>query len=294
MGNEEFYALAAQITVGETEIAGALGRLRGDEVRALLDGKTPWRRALAARARRLGETGREAEAEWLAVLAAAEPVAVREALERIEPSERGVRVAIARRRRASAEATAAERSAAIGELGAERVRELLSRLDCYRRLVEVAADARRAVAEREAAVTLAADDYDAVRGGVGAPSHAEIRAELSGAGERRRLGDELGRLRGEGVAVAELGEAIAAVGVERVRGALEQEAPFGRLCVQAAAASAEEERRAWLVAGAAGAGRCWRAVGREVWVRSDAGLRSRPLAVALSELRGGGDEARPS
>ncbi len=279
---EAVYAAMREIDdrVDEPLLLRSVDRIGVEVVRTLVGARTPLRRACCERICPLSP-GESELAEALCVVGACDPARVDDACDTIRPEESSVRRRIARRRRAGIPAEELERAAAV--LGVERTRELLSHRDCYRRLVAVAADAASSLSEREAAVNLAAGDYDAVRAMVGAPRFEEI-----GRRERRGgLGAALRRERKRGVTEQAVVAAVERLGCECVETALAQDGlPFGHLCLEAAASSSGEERAAWVTLGAAGGARTWRALPRRtVRLGGRNGQRELPVAEALAEVR---------
>jgi len=251
-----------------------------DVVRSLVGDRRPLRRACCERICALPMCdGKLAQA--LCVIGACDPGRVDDVCDTIRPEESSVRRRIARRRRAGVAADDVGRAASV--LGEEQVREMLSHRDCYRRLVTVAADPGSSLSERDAAVTLAAGDYEAARAMVGAPSFEQIGRR----GRRGALGAALRRERKRGIAEPAIAEAIATLGAERVEAALAQNGlPFGRMCLEAAASSSSEERTAWVTLGAAGAACTWRALPRRtVRLGGRNPERELPVAEALAEVR---------
>jgi hypothetical protein len=279
---EDVYRAMREIEgrIDEALLLRSVDRIGVEEVRALVGGRLALRRACCERIRALAAEDREL-AQALCVVGASDPGRVDDACDVVRPAESSVRRRIARRRRAGVSAEELER--ALERLGKRRAREVLSRRDCYRRLVGVAADSARGLSERDAAVTVAAADYDAARALVGAPRFEEIgrRARQGG------LGAALRRERERGVAEEAIGGAIERLGRERVEAALAQEGlPFARMCVEAAAGCAGEERSVWLTLGAAGAARTWRALPRRtVRLGGARGGREMPVSEALAEVR---------
>lgn len=265
--------------IDEPRLLGAVDAVGVDRVRAIVGASTPLRRACCEQALELcPQDGALAEA--LCVIGASGPDNVDAACDLIRPAESSVRRRIARRRRGGI--SVPELEGAVAELGEEQAREVLSRRDCHARLVAIAADPARGLREREAAVVVAASDYEAARALCGAPAFAAI------AGPRAvGLGAALRRQRKRGVADGQVAAALGVVGAERVEAALRQEGlPFGRICLEAAGAASGEERSAWVELGAAGAGRVWRALGRRtVGVSADSERCELAVGMALERVR---------
>lgn len=266
--------------VDEPLLLRSVDRIGVEVVRELVAGRVPLRRACCERICALTDSDHEV-ARAFCVIGSCDPGRVDEACDVISPAESSVRRRIARRRRAGVSPEELKR--ALSALDDEQAREVLSRRDCYRRLVDAAVDVRRSLSEREAAVIVAASDYDAARELVGAPRFEEIANRQRGDG----LGAALRRERKRGVTEQAIAEAIEQVGHERVKAALDQHGlPFGRMCLEAAASCSEEERSAWVTLGAAGAAGTWRAMPRRiVRLGGRQGGRELPVAEALAEVR---------
>lgn len=282
MNAEAVYSAMREVEgrVDEPLLLRSVDRIGVEVVRELVAGRVPLRRACCERICSLTDSDHEV-ARAFCVVGSCDPDRVDEACDVISPAEGSVRRRIARRRRAGV--TPEELERAVSVLGEGPARELLSRRDCYRRLVGAAVDGRRSLSERDAAVTVAASDYDAARRLVGAPRFEEIANRQRGDG----LGAALRRERKRGVTERAIAEAIEKVGRERVKAALDQHGlPFGRMCLEAAASCCEEERSAWVTLGAAGAARTWRALPRRILrLGNRQGGREMPVAEALAEVR---------
>lgn len=294
MDTKEFHELTDQIDraglAGPAEIETAINMVGADDVAEVLNGRAPWRRALAEKAVEAVTPEKAPLADWLAMLAAATPADVRVALERMCPTEKGSKIQIARRRRtlrsAEGDVQGEVIAAAVMTLDYEEVREVMATRDCYSQLLALSIDSDRPVAEREAAVELAASDYDEVRAMVGVPTFASQVERGREQRELRKLGDRLGRMRRGGVEDAELTKALGLIGSGPVSAAVaNREVPFGRACVSAAGECSGELREAWLVAGAAGARRCERLTSREVRIRSGSGYSQTSVPEALERIR---------
>lgn len=294
MDTKEFHDLTDQIDraglVGPAEIETAIKTIGTGDVAEILNGKAPWRRALAEKAIEAVASGNAPAADWLAMLAAAAPSEVRVTLERMCPTEKGSKIQIARRRRTLRDAGADVQGeviyAAVTELDYDEVREVMATRDCYSRLLALSIDTERPVAQREAAVELAASDYDEIRMVVGLPTYASQVARSREQRANRKLGDRLGRMRRDGVDDVALAKALGLIGTEPVAAAVSnREVPFGRACVSAASEVEGELREAWLVAGAAGARRCERQAGSEIRIRSGSGYSQTSVPEALERIR---------
>jgi hypothetical protein len=266
--------------VDEPLLLRSVDRVGVEVIRQLVAGRVPLRRACCERICALTNSDQEVVRAFC-VIGSCDPGRVDEACDVISPAESSVRRRIARRRRAGVSPEELKR--ALSALDEEQARQVLSRRDCYRRLVEAAVDVRRSLSEREAAVIVAASDYNEARELVGAPRFEEIAKRQRGGG----LGAALRRERKRGVTERAIAEAIEGVGRERVKAALDQHGlPFGRMCLEAAASCSEEERSAWVTLGAAGAARTRRAMPRRiVRLGSPRGGREMPVAEALAEVR---------